>query len=128
MNLSILIPSKNEPKINDMIEETEKAFPQAQIIICKDRDARGKGWAIRTALAEATGDVVAFIDGDLDIHPRMFNRLIPFLTDYDIVIGKNQVRRSLSRRILTRAVRFYLHFFFGLDLILRLNIAFILFP
>lgn len=113
--MSILIPSHMEPKIHLMLEETEKCFPDAQIIVCNDRYGKGKGWALRQALQEAHGDIICFIDGDMDISARMINRLIPFLDDYDIVIGKKQIRRSLSRRILTRLSRFYIKTFFGLS-------------
>lgn len=116
MNLSILIPSRQEPKIHEMIKAVEEAFPEAQIVICNDRYGYGKGWAVRTALKEATGDIIGFIDGDLDIHPKMFNRLIPFLADYDIVIGKKQIRRSLGRRILTKLSRVYTMLLFGLNI------------
>jgi len=115
MNLSVLIPSKDEPKILKMIEAVERCFPNAQIVICNDRYGMGKGWAVRKALEQATGDYICFIDGDLDIHPSMIHRLIPFLSDYDIVIGKKQIRRSIGRRILTKLTRFYLHLFFGLN-------------
>ena len=116
MKLSILIPSRNEPKIHEMVAATEREFPNAeQIIVANDLASRGKGWAVREALKAATGDVVCFIDGDLDIQPRMIHRLIPFLNDYDIVIGKKQVRGSLGRRLLTRLVRIYLKMFFGLS-------------
>lgn len=116
MKLSILIPSRREPKIYKMVEEVERYFPNCQIVICNDRDSRGKGWALRTALTQATGDIICFIDGDLDIHPRMLYRLIPFLSDYDIVVGKKMVRGSFGRRLLTRLSRIYLKMFFGLDL------------
>ena len=116
MKLSILIPSCDEPKINKMIKEVEACFPKAQIVTCNDRYRLGKGWALRMALAEATGDVVAFIDGDLDIHPNQIKRLLPFLTDYDIVIGGKHIRRSLGRRILTKLSRIYTKLLFGLDI------------
>ena len=115
MSLSILIPCKEEPKIHLMVEKTAKCFPEAQIIVCNDRLGHGKGWAVRQALAEATGEYIAFIDGDLDIHPRMLERLIPFLEDYDIVVGKKNVRRSFSRRIITRLSRLYIRLLFGFD-------------
>lgn len=114
--ISILIPSRDEPKIHEMIKETEKLFPQdSQIIICNDRDGRGKGWAIRQALEAAQGDVICFIDGDLDIHPKMILRLLPFLDEYDVVLGQKQVRKLWTRRIMTRLSRLYLHLAFGFD-------------
>jgi len=115
MNLSILIPSYNEPKIYKMYKEVEEEFPEAQIVVCNDSCGFGKGWALRTALEQATGDVICFIDGDYDIKPRMIKRLLPFLEDYDIVVGKKNVRGSFGRRILTRLTRLYLHFVFGFN-------------
>lgn len=114
MTLSILIPSHNEPEIFRMIDETEAAFPGAQIVVANDRYGRGKGWAIREALSAATGDVVAFIDGDRDIPPRMLRRLIPFLEDYSVIVGRKQVRGLLSRRLLTRLSRLVIFALFGI--------------
>lgn len=114
MQLSILIPSKDEPKIKEMVRITEEEFPEAQqIIVCNDSLGKGKGWAVREALKHATGDVICLIDGDLDIHPRMIKRLIPFLKEYDIVVGRKQVRGSLGRRILTKCSRLYIKLLFG---------------
>jgi glycosyltransferase involved in cell wall biosynthesis len=112
--MSILIPSKDEPNIQETVAEIEKLFPQAEIIVCNDRYGNGKGWAIRQAVLHCKGDIICFIDGDMDIHPRMIFRLIPFLKDYDIVLGRKQIRKRLSRRILTILSRIYIRFLFGL--------------
>jgi len=115
MKLSILIPSRDEPKIHEMVKEVEREFPEAhQIIVCNDSLGKGKGWAVREALSQCTGDTICFIDGDLDIHPRMIHRLLPFLKDYDIVVGKKQVRGSLGRRLLTKCSRLYIKWLFGI--------------
>lgn len=115
MSLSILIPNHNEENIERMVEETERIFPEAEIIVCTDRYSKGKGWSLRQAMLHCSNDVVCLIDGDLDIHPRMIKRLIPFLEDYDIVLGKKQIRSRLSRRILTRLSRLYIRALFGLS-------------
>lgn len=116
MSISILVPSKNEPKILKMLVELEEQFPMSEIIIAKDRYGHGKGWAVREALEQATGDFICFIDGDMDIHPAMIWRLLPFLDDYDVVVGRKQIRGLLSRRILTRLSRLYIWLFFGLNI------------
>lgn len=113
--ISIIIPNREEPKIQKLIMGVTDIFPEAEVIICTDRYGKGKGWAIREALKEAKGDIIGFIDGDLDIEPRMFLRLFPFLKDYDIVVGSKIVRGSIGRRWLTRLSRIYLHIFFGFD-------------
>lgn len=112
MTLSILIPSATEPNILKMITETEKLFPEAQIIIANDRYRKGKGWAIREALSQATGENIVFIDGDMDIHPRVIRRMLPLLKSYDIVVGKKETKAMLSRHILTILSRIYIWFVF----------------
>jgi len=84
-----------------------------QLIACNDRDANGKGFAIRMALTQATGDFICFLDGDGDIHPRMILRLLPFLRDYDIVCGVKPISGIWSRRILTYFSRLYIALLFG---------------
>lgn len=112
---SILIPNRNEPKIVEMLMALDELFgPGVQIIVAQDRESRGKGWALRQALGQAKGDLICFIDGDMDIHPRMILRLLPFIDDYDIVVGKKQIRGIPSRRILTRLSRWLIQALFGL--------------
>ena len=115
-SMTILIPCKTEPRIADMIRATEECFPESRIVVANDRYGRGKGWAVRQALTQAQGEYVCMIDGDLDVHPRMIKRLIPFLEDYDIVVGKKQIRGFLSRRIISRLSRLVALVLFGLNI------------
>jgi len=112
--LSIILASAQEPNILAMMEETEACFPAAQIIVSNDRYRLGKGWAIREALSEATGDIIVFIDGDGDISPKMINRLLPHLDEFDIVVGTKNTRRLLSRWILSGLARVYISVMFGI--------------
>ena len=113
MRLTVIVPSKNEKNVVQMVDDIEKLSP-AQIVIYNDRYGRGKGWAIREALKEATGDVICFIDADRDIPARMINRLIPFLEDYDIVIGKKRLTGSWQRKVITLFSRVFIGLVFGL--------------
>ena len=114
--ISIILPSKNEPKISQLVEEIEKLYPGSQVIISNDRYGNGKGWAIRQALNHSKGDLIAFLDGDGDIKPKMLKRLIPFLEDYDIVVGVKPISGLWSRRILTFFSRYYIALFFNLKI------------
>jgi glycosyltransferase involved in cell wall biosynthesis len=114
--LSILIPNKMERRIHEVLADIDELFPGSQAIVAVDREGRGKGWAVRTALEYAKGDVICFLDGDMDIEPRMIKRLLPFLADYDIVVGRKQIRGIPSRRILTRLSRWFIQALFGLGI------------
>jgi len=113
--ISILIPCKREPDIAKFLAETEYWFPKAQIIVSSDRHGKGKGWALRQALPFAKHDLIVFIDGDGEIPPRMIHRLLPFIHDYDIVVGRKQVRGLVSRRFLTLCSRLYIWLLFGIN-------------
>ncbi len=114
--LSILIPSSNEPGIHKFIEEIEKLLPVHEIVVFNDRDRLGKGHSLREAFNHSKGDIVAFIDGDNEIHARMMLRLLPFIEDFDAVVGSKRITHSPTRRkIMTHLTRIWFRFLFGVQ-------------
>ena len=55
----------------------------------------GKGGAIKNAMFQATKDYVCFMDVDLSADIAELERLLPYVNDYDIVIGSRQLRGNL---------------------------------
>ena len=110
--LSIIIPSKLEPRIYEFMEEIEKVIRPLQIIVYNDRYGQGKGYALREALKEAKGDKFIFIDGDFDIKPFEIRKLIPYLSQYDVVVGDKGSPKRLDRRILTILSRIWIRALF----------------
>jgi len=55
----------------------------------------GKGGGIKNAMLQATKDYVCFIDVDLSADVSELERLIPYVNDYDIVIGSRKLRGNL---------------------------------
>lgn len=116
MRMSVILPSFNEPKSHETLRTIKSLFPEAQVIISPDAIGRGKGWAVRKGLLASCGEIIIFLDSDMDIHPRMIKRLLPFLEDYDIVVGcKGIGGMPLARKILTVASRVYIKILFWLD-------------
>lgn len=114
--LSILIPSRNEPEIDNFIQEIERLLPVNEIVIYNDRFGLGKGYALREAFKHSKGDVVTFIDGDGDIPARMIKRLLPFLEDFDVVVGSKRITRSpLRRKIMTHVTRWWFRLLYGVQ-------------
>ena len=112
--LSIIMPATDMEKANEMMQEVEDLFPNnCQVIVSSNRQALGKGWAVREALKQSSGEFICLLDGDGDISPKMIKRLIPFLSDYDIVCGVKPISGIWSRRILTYFSRLYIATLFG---------------
>jgi len=111
MKLSVLIPAYNEEDtLEDVIRRVQEVELEKEIIVVDDcsTDAtpqiltslqpqdlvvlshstnRGKGAAIRTALAAASGDVIIIQDADLEYDPQDFHKLLgPFLEDGAVVV------------------------------------------
>jgi len=115
--ISILVPASNCRKIDAFVAEIHRILPKAQIIVQEDNTKRGKGWALRKAFDVSSGEIVAFIDGDGDIPPRMLLRLLPFIEDFDVVVGsKRMTGAPLHRKIITHLSRIYIRIMFGLQI------------
>jgi len=114
--ISIILPSYKEPRVYETLRHVRDLFPDAQVIISPDDLGAGKGWAVRKGVLASLGDIIIFIDGDGDIHPRMIKRLLPFLEDYDIVVGtKTFDGFPLHRKLITLLSRIYIKLVFWLD-------------
>jgi len=112
--ISIIIPSYKEPDILRFIDDIEQDIRPNQIVVCNDRYGKGKGWALREALKEATGDKFIFIDGDYDISPYEINKIIVYLNQYDVVVGNKGLPKRLDRKLLTILSRLWVRLLFNL--------------
>ncbi len=70
-------------------EVLERFQDRPRVTVLKQRENGGKGYAIRTALAHATGDIVIIHDADLEYDPQDFPLIIePILKgEADVVYG-----------------------------------------
>src|SRR5919106_1018605 len=69
---------------------------------------RGKGYAVRQGILHSRGEVVMFLDGDLDISPDLIRDYVEKLGTYDVVVASKRhpgsnVKVPVSRLIMSRA-------------------------
>ena len=133
MKLSVLIPVYNEEQSVARLVDVVKAVPvDKEIIVVNDHSHdrtaeilkgitgirtfqhpvnRGKGAAIRTALAHAQGDVCIIQDADLEYNPNEYPSLLEPFADprVDAVYG-SRFRGDSSFLFLSRLANYFLTF------------------
>lgn len=84
---------------------------------------RGKGWALRKAFGVSRGELVFFLDSDLDIHPRQFSALLEIRkrASAAAVIGSKRhpdstLNYPAARRFVSAVYFFLVKLLFGLPL------------
>ncbi|MFO7651655.1 MAG: glycosyltransferase family 2 protein [bacterium] len=133
MKLSVLIPVYNEEaSVADLIERVKQVPVDKEIVVVDDcsRDRtrsvlqgidgirvfhhdvnRGKGAAIRTALAAATGDVALIQDADLEYDPADYPALLgPFRERRVDAVYGSRVRGRGEFLLLSRLANYFLTF------------------
>ncbi len=90
-----------------LAEQLAQADPRVKVVSYQPN--RGKGGAILEGIRHAEGDLVAFLDADMDIHPRYILALCEAMrqTGADVVVGSKQHPDSnivfpLHRKIYSR--------------------------
>jgi glycosyltransferase involved in cell wall biosynthesis len=99
----------DDGSLDNTYEEARKAaarFPNVKVV--RYAHNGGKGNALKHGFGYATGDLVAFLDADLDLHPRQINGFLELMEEQraDVVIGSKRHPLSkldypLQRRILS---------------------------
>src|SRR5512142_440596 len=86
--------------------------------VVRQETNRGKGAALFRGFAETTGELVAFLDADLEIAPENLLRLLERMESARaaVVVGtKTGAGFPLARRLLSRAFRATVAWLFGLS-------------
>ncbi len=103
------IVAVNDGSKDNTKEEIQRAqIADSRVKLVSSEKNRGKGNAIISGVAHATGDYIAFLDSDLELHPsQLEGYLQKMCTDnVDVVIGckfhrDSQLKYPLKRRIIS---------------------------
>jgi glycosyltransferase involved in cell wall biosynthesis len=121
-SITVALPAFNEAHgIADVIQSVHEICPEAEILVIADGSTdgtpevaeragarvvchpynKGNGAAIKTAIREATGDVLVIIDADGQHDPADIPRLLDYMQSYDMAVG---VRSRASHASRTRGL------------------------
>ena len=139
--VSVLIPTKNEPLINDLIRELHTQLQQYEheiIVIDKSstppkivdtktklviQQSNGLGRAVQEGLAHATGSIIIIMDADFSHDPADVPKLIEEVATkkFDMVIGSRFVEGGVSeddarRKIVSSIARKFTAVMLGLKI------------
>jgi len=107
MNLSVIIPSYNEQvNPNEIGGIFTNLGYNVQVLISTDDFHKGKGFAIKDAIALTTGDYVLFMDADMQVNPTEINTFFKLMDLYnaEVVIGNKSHSYSNSQYTFLRKI------------------------
>lgn len=104
----IFVEDKSTDTTRAHLQRIEHEFKNAQFIYHTEN--KGRGAAVKAGFAAAKGDIVGFIDIDLEIGPRYIVQFVEALTENDVAIGNRKyysdsVVRALIRDTLSNCYR-----------------------
>ncbi|MEM5852884.1 MAG: glycosyltransferase [Candidatus Aenigmatarchaeota archaeon] len=134
--VSIIIPTKDEPYIQTLVEKIHEILKVKHEVIIVDKSkylpkvtgakvvkqkSDGLGKAFLEGLKFAKGDVIVLMDGDGSHRPEDLPRLLDKIKEYDIVLGSRYVKGGKNqdkfyRILISRFYSFLTSFLLGLKI------------
>jgi len=97
----IVVNDFSSDKTEEKLKNFKSANPDLKISYFAHKQNMGKGAALHTGIAQATGDFVVIQDADLEYNPEEFNILLqPILDDFADVVYGSRFIGGKSHRIL----------------------------
>ncbi|MFV0387415.1 MAG: dolichyl-phosphate beta-glucosyltransferase [Pyrinomonadaceae bacterium] len=93
----IVVDDGSEDATAKVAEKVADSFPQIPSKVIRYQKNRGKGFAVRTGLEAATGDIALFSDADLSTPIEEYSKLIEPIQngEFDVTFGSRALDRSL---------------------------------
>ena len=103
----------------EVISEEGRLDNRVKVLSYKEN--RGKGHAVKMGVLNSKGDVVSFLDGDLDISPAQIKDYLKELESCDLVIASKAhplsvINAPIIRKILSRTFSLLVRMAVGIDI------------
>lgn len=116
-DISIIIPAYNEAaNIGSLVSKITDLYPDVEVIVvndgstdntaavAKDAGAKvynhsyniGNGAAVKSGIRIASGNIIVFMDGDLQHDPEDIGKMLEYFPGYDMVVGVRSIKDQAS--------------------------------
>ncbi len=109
--------------IQDKTLKIAKKIKSSKLLVIGYENNKGKGFAVRFGMTRAKGEIIAFIDSGMDLHPNGLSMLLEHFEWYkaDIIVGSklhpaSKVVYPFTRRLLSWGYRTLVRTLFGLQI------------
>lgn len=106
----------------DATYKNAKTVKSAKVKVVGYKNNHGKGYAVRFGMAKSKGDIIAFLDAGMDLHPKAVKSMLACMKENNasIVVGsklhpQSKVRYPWQRKILSWGYRSMVRVMFGLS-------------
>ncbi len=103
----IVVDDASADGTKEEVERFRNTYPNADLKYVRHELNKGKGFAIRTAISKATGDVMVVQDADLEYDPADFIPLLEYISEHDskVIYGSRFLNKHNSHS--------YMSFYWG---------------
>lgn len=96
----IFVEDKSKDNTRNLLKKLESEIKNAQFIYHTEN--KGRGAAVKSGYAVAKGNIVGFIDVDLEISPKYIPQFVEALEKHDAAIGTRKYYSDTALRALIR--------------------------
>lgn len=99
----IVVDDASADKTRQEVDRFHSTFPNVNLKYIRHEQNKGKGYAIRTAISNATGDVMVVQDADLEYDPADFIPLLEQMTERNskVMYGSRFLNKHNSHSYMT---------------------------
>ncbi len=91
----IVVNDGSTDKTQEKLRLLQGRYP---LLLVTYRSNRGKGYAIRRGMLKARGRHRLFLDVDLSTPLKEFEKMVPFLETYEVIIGSRKMKGAKLRK------------------------------
>jgi glycosyltransferase involved in cell wall biosynthesis len=96
----IFVEDKSTDNTRELLKQLEQELKNSQFVYHNMN--KGRGAAVKSGFAVAKGDLIGFIDIDLEVSPRYIPQFIDALSDHDVAIANRKYYSDSVMRALVR--------------------------